>query len=76
MVNQNVLNKKIDKIDAMLIQLRDDMFFEYKKMGNKGLDRFNEVSWELGCLKNLVNELCLNIKNNTDNDKAVTYNRV
>lgn len=57
MVTKDTVNAKIDKIDAMLTKLRDDMFFQFKSFKNKELDRFNAVSWELNCLRNLVKEL-------------------
>lgn len=57
MVTKDTVNAKIDKIDAMLTKLRDDMFFQFKSFKNKELDRFNDVSWELNCLRNLVKEL-------------------
>lgn len=54
-MTNNAVNAEIDKIDSMLIKLRDEMFFTYKKFKNKELDKFNAISWELTCLKNLVN---------------------
>ena len=57
MVTKDDVNNEIDKIDEMLMELRSDMFFKYKNFMNKELDRFNEVSWHLSCLKNLINEL-------------------
>ena len=57
MVTKDNVNNEIDKINEMLMNLRNDMFFKYKSFMNKELDRFNEVSWHLTTLKNLINEL-------------------
>lgn len=57
MVTKDGVNNEIDKINEMLMNLRSDMFFKYKSFKNKELDRFNEVSWHLTTLKNLINEL-------------------
>ena len=57
MITKDDVNIEIDAIRKMLLDLRNDMFYKFKDFKNGELDRFNEVSWHLACLKNLVNEL-------------------
>jgi hypothetical protein len=57
MVTKDTVNAEIDKIYTMLMELRNDMFYQFKSFKNKESDRFNAVSWELSCLKNLIKEL-------------------
>lgn len=57
MKKENILNK-IEKINKLTLELRDDIFFgKVKNKGNAILDRFNEITWELDRLKTIINEL-------------------
>lgn len=59
MLTKDNINTQIDKIENMLSNLRTDMYtrYSFKKFGHHGLAKFNEISWELSCLKNLIKEL-------------------
>ena len=58
MITKDTINVKIDEIKEMLLKLRNDMFMNYsfKKFGNKGLNEFNTIYWQLNCLKNIIKE--------------------
>ena len=67
MTPSELIEKEIEKIKSMTIELRNDLFYNQlpnKENSNELLDRFNAILWEINApLTNLVNSF----KNKIDN---------
>jgi hypothetical protein len=59
MITTEHLLEKLEKVKQMTIDLRNNIFYgKVKNKGNKILDEFNKILWEIEVpLKNGINEL-------------------